>query len=78
MDLLWLTVPSVTIPLVTTSLWLGAVLREVLFGVLTVTVWDLLERGWARESKLRRVHAVISVKFSEYNSCCYFFKKMSF
>ena len=63
-ELLWPTVPSVTPPLVTTSLWLGAVLRAALFGVLTVTVWDLWERDWDHEFKVRRVHAAISVKFS--------------
>ena len=71
---LWPTVPSVTIPLVTTSLWLGAVLRAALFGVLTVTVWDLWGRGWDREFKARRVHAAISAKLSG-SSWCYCFKR---
>ena len=39
-------------------------LRAVLFGVITVTAWDLWERGWDHEFKVRRVHAAISVKFS--------------
>ena len=71
-ELLWPTVPSVTTPLATTSLWLGTVLRAVLFGVITVTAWDLWERGWDNELKLYRIQSVISIY-----SGCYCFKKMS-